>query len=181
MRIGIDLDGTISETGEIYRDRIKIFAKKSNTTINEVEENINLKREFLAQYSKDIFENVTIKENAKEVLRRLKEKHDIYIITARSNDFVPNIKDIRKICYEWFDKYEIEVDKIIPNAYGIDKVKACINNNIDLMIDDDINNYQLLIKNNVKCLLFDDNNKYNNIKDRLTNWLDLEKYMKEVK
>lgn len=179
MRLGIDIDGTISNTGEIYRDRREKFARDNNITIIEVEEDFNYKKEFLKEYSKDIFLSVDIKENAKEVLQRLKEKHEIYIITARSNDFVPDIKDVSVICQEWFDKYNIVVDKIITGVDGDEKLKACLQNKIDLMIDDNINNYEI-IKNNLKCLLFDDNNQYNSIKDRVTNWLELEKYVEEV-
>ena len=179
MRLGIDIDGTISNTGEIYRDRREKFAKDNNITIIEVEEDFNYKKEFLKEYSKDIFLSVDIKENAKEVLQRLKEKHEIYIITARSNDFVPDIKDVSVICQDWFDKYNIVVDKIITGVDGDEKLKVCLQNKIDLMIDDNINNYEI-IKNNLKCLLFDDNNQYNSIKDRVTNWLELEKYIEEV-
>lgn len=179
MRLGIDIDGTISNTGEIYRDRREKFARDNNITIIEVEEDFNYKKEFLKEYSKDIFLSVDIKENAKEVLQRLKEKHEIYIITARSNDFVPDIKDVSVICQEWFDKYNIVVDKIITGVDGDEKLKVCLQNKIDLMIDDNINNYEI-IKNNLKCLLFDDNNQYNSIKDRVTNWLELEKYVEEV-
>ena len=179
MRLGIDLDGTISNTGEIYRDRRETFARDKNITIREVEEDFNYKKEFLKDYSKEIFLNVDIKENAKEVLQRLKEKHEIYIITARSNDFVPDIKDVAVICQNWFDKYNIVVDKIITGVDRDEKLKECLQNKIDLMIDDNINNYEI-IKNNLKCLLFDDNNQYNSIKDRVTNWLELEKYVEEV-
>ena len=76
----------------------------------------------------------TIKENAKEVIDRLRAKgHKIIIITARG--YIRYVMELL-ILLELFKEHGINYDKIIFQARS--KVNACKANNVDLMIDDSV-------------------------------------------
>ena len=177
MRIGIDLDGTICNTSEIVNELALKYAKKNNLDYEKIFDNKEIKNDFYLENTIDIFTKVTIKENASEVINRLKEKgHEIYIITARSNDFIPTEIDVMEPTNNWLNKHSIHIDKLIINSYGQEKAKACKDNKIDLMIDDDLYNYQIINDFGIKCLLFDDKKRYNE-SNRVTNWLEVERYI----
>jgi len=70
------------------------------------------------------------------VIHNLKELgHTIIIITARTDEFHDNPYRQSK---EWLEKNNIEYDKLVVNAR--DKGMACIEEKIDLYIDDNLNN-----------------------------------------
>ena len=178
MRIGVDLDDTICRTTEIVHDRLERYAKSNNLNPLDIMNDEVLKQAFFNIYLEDIYTNVEIKRNVKDVLKRLKSKgNELYIISARSNDFTPTVKNVEVITEKWLKKHEIEVDKIITSAYGEEKSKICKENNIDLMIDDDPFNYKKIIAEGTKCLLFDDREKYNLENNYMTSWLEIEKYI----
>ena len=56
------------------------------------------------------------------------------------------------------------------DAYKEGKVKVCKDENIDIIIDDDINNYLVFKEHGVNTLLFDDKCKYLDIVDRVGSW-----------
>ena len=139
--------------------------------------NEKIKEDFFFKYTTDIFTKVSIKDNASEVINRLREKGcKIYVITARSNYFIAKEIDVLEPTSNWLIKNNIVVDKIITNCYGPTKAIACRDNNIDLMIDDDLYNCQMVNKLGVKYLLFDEKNRYNE-SNKVTNWLEVEKYI----
>lgn len=178
MRIGVDLDNTICKTSEMINKLLEEYAKEKNIESNNIIENIELKEEFFKKYTLKIFSEVEIKDNASEVLKRLKEKgNEIYIITARSNYFISTEIDVLEPTMNWLNKHGIVVDKVITDSYGIDKAKTCLDNNIDIMIDDDMVNYQSIINLGMKCILFDDKNRYN-VDNRVSSWLDIEGELK---
>lgn len=164
MRIGIDIDDTIcSTTKELIKYQNKFL---SEYNIYEDELWKYYKDVFLERNLEKIYNNAKIKDNAKEIINKLKEKkHEIYIITARSEKC---LSDIYKTINNYLDKYNIQVDKIIINSK--DKVCDCRKHNIDIMIDDSIYNYNKLKNNGVKVILFDDENKYVDIANRVSSW-----------
>ena len=174
MKIGIDMDDTICNTKESLTKYSNKFMKDNNILYNDSLWNNNINKEiFLNTYLKDIYNDASLKENAKEVLVKLKNMgHELYIITARTNTYINN--QVINIS-NYLKKNNIEVDGIIIDAK--DKVDACINNNIDIMVDDNLYNYNKLISNNIKTILFDDNNKYQEINLKINNWNDLFKYL----
>ena len=178
MRIGIDLDDTICRTSEIVHDRLEKYAKKEELNPLDIMNDEDLKREFFSLYLEDIYTNVEIKRNVKDVLKRLKsKKNEIYIITARRDKYLKSTKTVAEITTEWFKKQKIEVDKIITSAYGEEKALACKKYKIDLMIEDNPYNYKKIKEENIKCILFDDRARYELKTDYITNWLDIEKYI----
>lgn len=178
MRIGVDLDDTICRTTEIVQDRLEKYAKSENLNPLDIMNDEVLHKSFFSIYLEDIYTNAEVKRDVVKVLKRIKNRgNEIYIVTARRNDYVPTVKDVITITKEWLEKNEIEADGIIVSAYGETKADVCKRYNIDLMIDDDPYNYKMIISNGKKCLLFDDRERYNLKDNYITNWLDIEKYI----
>ena len=174
MRIGIDIDNTLSNTHEIVNRLKEVFAKDNNIDIDEINTNNDYRERFFEKYMIDIFDKATIKDNASLVINRLHDKgYKIYIITARSNSFISKRINALEPTKKWLERHNIKYDKLITNVNHEEKAEACLKNKIDIMIDDDIINYEEISKVGVKCILFDDLNKYD--LDKITNWLDVEK------
>lgn len=170
MKIGIDMDDTICSTSETITEYQNKFIKEKNINIDTLWNNNKYKEEFLNKYLKDIYMKVKIKDNCIKVLNELSKNHELYIITARTKNYVNNIIDVIEI---YLEKNNIKVDGIFIN--GKDKVDICIKNKIDVMIDDSYYNYDKLISNGIVAILFDENNYYSNIKNRINNWEEISK------
>lgn len=178
MRIGIDLDDTICRTSEMVSDTVEEYAMNNHLDPLDVFNNDLLKYKFFNENLYNIYSNVEVKHDVSSVLKRIKNKgNKIFIITARSNDFVPSVNNVYDITKKWLKDNDIEVDDIIISAYGEDKAEICKKNKIDLMIDDDPYNYKKISAYGIKCLLFDDREKYDMKEDYVTSWLDIEKYI----
>ena len=177
MKIGLDLDNTISDTSEILHDRLKKYAVKLSISSDTILEDEVRTLNFYKEYTEDIFENVEIKKDAKEVINKLKDNNEIYIITARTTDFTNNGLTAREMTYEWLKKHKVFVDDIITGVYGETKAETCKNLDIDIMIDDDPYNYNQINNAGIKCLLFDDKNKFEKTEDVVTSWKEIEEYL----
>ncbi len=176
MNIGIDIDNTICNTEEIINKYQNIFIKENNISKEELWNNNNYRLDFLEKYLKIIYKEVSIKEHAKEVINKLSKNNKIYLITARSNNYF--INNTEELTINYFNNNKIHIDDLIINAK--DKVDACIDNNIDIMIEDSVYNYNKLINNDINTILFDDKHKNTNIKDRVISWKDIEKIINNL-
>ena len=178
MRIGIDLDDTICRTTEIVHDRIEKYASKRHLNPLDVMNDEYLKQEFFDIYLEDIYTNVEIKRNVREVMKRLRSKgNKIYIISSRNNHSSKKVNDVEKITREWLKKNNVVVDELILSVSGDKKVSACRKHQIDLMIDDNPYNYKKIIATGTDCLLFDDRGRYNLEDHYVTTWNEIEKYI----
>lgn len=174
MKIGIDMDNTICSTNEKIEVYENIFIKENNITINKLWNDNYYANLFLNKYLEIIYNETELKPNASLYINKLKEEgNEIYIITARSNNYV---SDMYKIINNYCTKHNIKIDGIYINAK--DKVDICINNNIDIMIEDSIYNYNKLKENNINTILFDENNNYPNINNRISSWNKIDKVLK---
>ena len=166
MRIGIDLDDTITKTDEIlfkyakmYNEEEKILFKINrgewdwNKAFGWDEEKCET---FFLRYLKKIFEEAEIKENAKEKINALKNGgNKIIIITARDTK---SLKEVHKVCENWLINNKVNVDKIVVD--GEDKAQKCLENKIDIFIDDNVYNCESVYKNlKIPVLLM--NSRYN--------------------
>lgn len=183
MRIGIDLDDTITKTDEILFKYAKMYNKEEKILfkINRGEWDWNKAfgwdeekcETFFSRYLKKIFEEAEIKENAKEKINALKNGgNKIIIITARDTK---SLKEVHKVCENWLINNKVNVDKIVVD--GEDKAQKCLENKIDIFIDDNVYNCESVYKNlKIPVLLM--NSRYNkeyqnpNIK-RVYNWNEI--------
>ena len=166
MRIGIDLDDTITKTDEILFKYAKIYNEEEKILFNINREEWNLTKafgwneenikEFFSKYLKSIYEEAEIKENAKERINKLKDDgNEIIIITARNTK---SLKEVHEVCKDWLINNKINVDKIVVD--GEDKAQKCLENKIDIFIDDNICNCEN-VYNNLKIPVLLMNGRYN--------------------
>ena len=166
MRIGIDLDDTITKTDEILFKYAKIYNEEEKILFNINREEWNLTKafgwneenikEFFSKYLKSIYEEAEIKENAKERINKLKDDgNEIIIITARDTK---SLKEVHEVCEDWLINNKINVDKIVVD--GEDKAQKCLENKIDIFIDDNIGNCEN-VYNNLKIPVLLMNGRYN--------------------
>ena len=178
MRIGIDLDDTISCTREEINYLFNEYLIKNN--LNEDD----LSKDDIDRFYKNNFKNVLtnelVKENASYYINELSKSNEIYIITARSHDFVDYEVNMEEVTYTWLNKNNIKYDKVIFNSYHEGKRRACIDNKIELFIDNDIENINWVKSTGIRTILFDDSGKYSGI-ECVTNWEDLYKYINDYK
>ncbi len=143
MNIGVDIDNTITDTIKLLR----ISAKKFNEE-NSINCEINKKGydqytickswskaecdKFVKDYVIHFIKRVKPKEGASEYIKRLKEEgNKIYIITSRSENLSKNIyEDTKKL----LQKNNIEFDILKTSCFSKDKY--CVENNIDVLVDD---------------------------------------------
>ena len=195
MRIGIDIDDTLTDVknelikaGENYARSLgkdikvdKNFEDKNNNG-NKWQEMFQFNYEELKYFLKDIQESITNKakprENVVEVINKLKnDGNEIIIITARDSEFHD---DPYKYSNDWLDKNNIYYDKLVVNARNKDD--ACIEEKIDLFIDDSKNNCLIVEKAGIKTIRVCneiENNNSNLI--CFNNWNDIYSYIQTIK
>ena len=146
MNIGIDIDNTITNTRDVILDYVQIFDRENNINTRvdldyySLEESLQwdteLIKQFLSTYLTDIYQYVTPKPYALEVIRELHQCHSITLITSR------NQRDqiIKATTLEWLSLHQVEYDRLVMNStanmHHFSKLESCLDNNIDVMIED---------------------------------------------
>ena len=185
MKIGIDIDNCISNFDDtLLKEYLRHDKDLRNTGI--VDENPEYIRKGMFDWTREeeeSFYNENIEyfakklkpiENASYYIEKLKEDgHEIYIITGRDNG---EYTDPYKLTEEWLNNYHIIYDKLLfTNSYDKHaKTEVCIENNIDLMIEDSTKISLDLINNGLK--VFTMNTRYNQKEqslDRVSKWKEI--------
>ncbi len=187
MKIGIDIDNTLTKVQEKLNKAAFDYANSLGKNIKDC--NISMKdinndgdtyrkkfkfnNEELKYFLKEIQENITNnaspRENAKEVIDKLKnDGHQIYIITARDSEFHDDPYMYSK---NWLDKNKIYYDKLIVNARN--KKDVCKKEEIDLFIDDQPNNCLQILNAGIKAIMITDNDDNFDGIINLKNWNDI--------
>lgn len=197
MRIGIDIDGVLTDIEQWQLDYgSKFYFEKYGKEIqnNEGYETTDIFKvdsklddEFWTEYFKDYSTNVDVRKLASEVIKKLKQDgNEIYIITARGSFLshsanVMLFEENKNIVLEWLRKNEIEYDKIIFSPE--DKLSICLENNIDVMIEDKVDNInKISTRIPVVCFHagYNKNCKGNNI-FRCYSWYDIYSKISSIK
>lgn len=154
MRIGIDIDGVLTDIEQWQLDYAsKFYYENYNKSIinykgYETNEIFDTNQEsddlFWDKYFNEYSSTVDMRKFASEVIDKLKtDGHEIYIITARGS-FLSKFHDIMSLeenkenVLNFLNKNNIHYDKLIFSLE--DKLSCCIDNNIDLMIEDKADN-----------------------------------------
>ena len=190
MKIGIDLDGVVFDSEQLFRVNEEIFdidELKGNNLINREEPKIdgryNWTEEARQKFTKDYFLSTsmecTIMPGFKTVYQKLRELgHEFVVITARGEKIKEMAEDAKRILKE----NDIEFDKYY---FGFsDKLEICQKENIELMIDDDWRIVKKISENNIKTLYFRDTNlmklEENEYLKEVNNWGDIYRVMKNM-
>lgn len=186
MRIGIDIDDTLTSIKDKLTDAAIRYAKSLNKDVDynivDIYNNGNIYQKlfnfnyeelkyFLGAIQEEITNNAIPREKCVEVINKLhNDGNEIYIITARDKEFH---EDPYLQSKEWLEKHLIYYDKLIVNAR--DKGKVCIENDIDLLIDDSISN--CLDVNNLGIDTIIIGNKNNMGIKNADNWQEIYEYI----
>lgn len=174
MKIGIDIDNTICSTDEVIDIKIKEYIKEYGMSQEEFFGDSSNMDKFYKEKILEVIAEDPVKDDFLGVLNKLKVNNEIIIVTARNETFVKTSQSMRKATMDWLAKNNIYYDKYFDDAYKEGKVKVCKDENIDIIIDDDINNYLAFKENGIKTLLFDDRGKYLDVVDRVGSWKEVE-------
>lgn len=181
MRIGIDIDGTITDLhkeiikyGMQYNDKIKGKGIKDEnayriTEIFDWNDNECLKLKKYIQ--SEILNIIKPRNDVCKCLAELKSLgHDIYIITGRKFNEMENTY---QETLNWLKSNKITFDKLIieENNKGI----ACRENKIDIFIDDSTKHLKRVYDAGIKNVYIFDNvyNKENNQYKRIYSFYEL--------
>lgn len=150
MRIGIDIDGVLTDIEQWQLDvGGKFFSKFNKSVLNkdgyEITEIFNVSDELDSQFWNEyLYEYVTkepSRKYASEVIKKLKDDgNEIYIVTARylTDRNNEDGEKMRKIVVNWLAEQKIDYDEIIFSPE--DKKENCKKYNIDIMIEDKVDN-----------------------------------------
>lgn len=177
MRIGIDIDDTMTETYDIFMKKIcEIYNLDYETLFMQAMNYDYLHKKYPKAFEMEIFEkyvpNVKLKKDVKKVINKLSKKHEIIIITARNKN---EYKMPYNVACNYLIKNNIHFDEMFVEIY--DKGKCCYDNKIDLFIDDSVRNCLSVDEYGIDTIIYDNIfNKDCNLK-RFDNWLDIYDYI----
>lgn len=191
MRIAIDIDNTITSIkGQLtnaaieYAMQLGKYKKIDSQDITDTYNDGNIYQKlfnftydelkyFLGTIQEGITNNATPRNNCADVICRLRsDGNEIFIITARDSEFHNDPYHQSK---EWLKKNNIQYDKLIVNAR--DKSKVCLENDIDLLIDDNISNCISVSNLGIDYINVGQSNK----NKTFDNWNDIYKYINQEK
>ena len=184
MRIGIDIDDTITNSWDVLaKEYAKIFDVPESILINSIPyyNNIIKTKCTLDEYFKNIIPindaivpNIPLKENVKETIDKLYELgHTVFFITSRGKENT-NAYQITK---DYLDKHKIKYEKLILGIRS--KAEVCINERIDLHIDDSIKHCTAISEAGIDVLMFETkyNKEFKQFK-HVKNWNEIYEYIK---
>ena len=150
MRIGIDIDGVLTDIEQWQLDvGGKFFSKYNKSVVNrdgyEITEIFDISDELDDEFWNEyLYEYVTkepSRKYASEVIKKLKDEgNEIYIVTARylTDKNTDDGKRMREIVVNWLKEQNIYYDEIIFSPE--DKKENCKKYNIDILIEDKVDN-----------------------------------------
>jgi uncharacterized HAD superfamily protein len=163
LKIGIDLDDTITDTYPTFLSLVSVYygmdynkLLKNKPTYKELHRTLPDFEKFIDYCYHVMAKIVPLKENVIEVLNKLKERGcEIIIITARNSS---EYTSPYKISYDYLNKMGVPFDKIIADAK--DKGLECVNQGIDVFIDDSVFNCRAVRKKGIRVIRYDSGSKY---------------------
>ena len=189
MRIGIDIDDTITNSSDTFVKYAKKYNDENNikypidqSTLDPQKSfgwdiiNVN---EFLDQYLEDVLNNTDAKDDSIEIINKLKEEgNEIIFITSRSENEIKN--SMFELTDKWLKKHNYKFDLLVIDSK--EKNNDCIKYKIDVFIDDNYNNCKK-VKETTKIPVILYSTRYN-IKEkdnsiiRVNNWFEIYDFLR---
>lgn len=146
MRIGIDIDNTITQTSEIILKYAKCYGRENNLNIIPNQQAYFLEdvlgwpkpvvERFFAGSLLDIYKDVKPQPMAVETIREWSSRHYLILITSRQK----NTPGIEKATRDWLDRHQVVYHQLVMNTtsniHYSSKVEACLTNRVDIMLED---------------------------------------------
>ena len=180
MIIGIDIDDTITDLSDIFLKYATLYNKeneidfKIDKTQWDIDKAFGWNNDDFMKFSKKYLEillnEAKPKKGCVDVINKLREDgNKIVIITARNSEELIDPYDFTK---NWLELNNIGFDKLVVNSNK--KEEDCINNKIDVFIDDRPENCENVYKKlHIPVFLFDsvyNTNDKNSLIERVFSW-----------
>lgn len=187
MIIGIDIDDTITQLKDRKIEIATKYIKEHNLPYKLINEDgvrfsmmydwpLEVCNKFWLEIAFELLDSATPRPNAVNVIQKLKSLgHKIVIITARSDNALMNAYNMSA---QWFARHNIPFDKLI---YGFeDKTQVCVDEKVDIFIDDIPTNLIRLEPYGIKTILM--GTAHNKVHDgydgiRVEDWFEIEKHI----
>ena len=176
MTIGIDIDNTITNTS-IYSNTLLKKDPLYNSKNNYRELNKKEIKNFLTKYIESIVESVLVKEDVIDTLSYWKNKgYKIVFITARGAEKTDNYTSLKStfLTSLYFAKNNIPFDELV--FFQEEKGAACLNEFVDIFIDDKENVLDEVAKKGIKTLRISEE-KVESKHKLVQNWQEIRKYI----
>ena len=163
MKIGVDIDGTITNLhneiikyGLQYNDYILGKGIK-NENAYRISEIFDWEKDDYVKFKKyiqmEVLNIIKPRDDAVEYLNNIKKLgHEIYIITGRKST---EMRDTYNETLNWLKINNIPFDKFIIEEAN--KGKACLENNIDIFVDDSLKHLNRIYDAGIKKIYIFDN------------------------
>jgi uncharacterized HAD superfamily protein len=172
MKIGIDIDGTITDNFNLIKELACEYFKKDEKEINSWDWDFgkvfNVSKleaqKFWDINEKKIYTLPGPKPFAQQTIAAIAEKHEIIYVTARSITY-------REDTEKWLQHHNIHFNRLIMAE---DKMQICVDEKISIMIDDSPE--YISIADYINLIMFDYpyNRHVNHPKiSRVTNWNEI--------
>lgn len=180
MIIGIDIDDTITDLSDIFLKYATLYNKeneidfKIDKTQWDIDKAFGWNNDDFMKFSKKYLEillnEAKPKKGCVDVINKLREDgNKIVIITARNSE---ELIDPYEFTKNWLELNNIGFDKLVVNSNK--KEEDCINNKIDVFIDDRLENCEKVYeKLHIPVFLFDsvyNTNDKNSLIERVFSW-----------
>ena len=178
MNIAIDIDDTLTDSFDYFIPFVAEFfgvsvdfCVKNNISYSTLPDEWKEREpEFCKAYYDRVVAYTPFKKDAADTVRRLRaEGHKITVITARNDSMYT---DPYRTTRAELENGNIEYDKLICT---LDKATACVNEHIDVLIDDSAANCTAASRKGISVILFA--SKANRGADipfrRVKSWLEL--------
>lgn len=191
MIIGIDIDDTLTYLHDIRIKTAERYIAQNNLPYKLVKTDTHLFSEmfdwpvdecdkFWFKEADRMLSKVKAREYASETIKNLiASGNKIIIITARTSEWH---KDPYQLSYDWLTKNNIPFDKVLVGH--LDKTQVCVEEKIDIFIDDMPNTLVKLQNIGIKTIMM--KNPHNNSQHIysgkiVNNWQEIEGYLIESK
>lgn len=195
MNIGVDIDGVLTnlemakvELGtkmcveENWPIEINLSEYRETEVLNWTKEQAD---KFWDKYILKYIKESKPRDFVAEIIEKLQQEgNKIYFITARDESIMPAeyYGKMQQLTKEWLEVQNIKYDKLIFSK-DEEKLQHCIENNIDVMIEDCPSNIQY-ISNKIKVIKYDCQYNRNINNENITtaySWYHIYKIIKEMK
>ncbi|MFR5189903.1 MAG: 5' nucleotidase, NT5C type [Clostridia bacterium] len=192
MKIGIDIDGVLTDEDKFMYDYGTKFCKERQLPMvikpNQMEEAIfgwdeEISEQFWNTYLVEYVTRYPARHFAAEVIQKLKEKHEIYIVTARNEQGLPKefYGKMKLLTEKWLETQNIHYDDILYTKRG-KKLTDCVEKGIQIMVEDDPMNIEQL-QEEIMVLCYDCQYNHNIEKRNITrvySWYDILKTIETI-
>lgn len=192
MRIGIDIDNTITRTSEIILKYAQYFGRENHLNVVPNQQAYFLEdvlgwprpvvEKFFSSSLLDIYTYVQPQPMAVEIMREWSSRHYLVLITSRQK-YSPGIEQATR---EWLTRHGVVYHKLIMNTttniHYSSKVEACLDNGVEIMLED-LHDQALELSRWLPVLLFsypyNQHLQANNVR-RVKDWLEVKNIVRNL-